>query len=417
MRYYYMRLLYAAATSLALLLFSCAKDDDSPFVENKGIECEVVNLQASVEPPVISDEYLVTLTPGWISYDGASYYNERQNRLAEEVHSLLQNLTVGQNAVLRHVYTEVFTGFSVQTDGLLADALRRHPAVEQVVPATGVSLFQGCTEEPVDLGTQEASVGVQRIGAANGAGKTAWVLDTGIDPAHQDLQISAGRSRDFSEGSLLPDIGILADWEDGNGHGTHVAGIIGAVNNEFGVVGVAYGCNLVAVKVLADDGEGSSSDVIEGLDYVFANGNPGDVVNLSLGGSPNTMLDAAVQRVASRGIFVAIAAGNDSEDAGNTSPARVNAANVYTVSAFGPGDRFASFSNFGNPPVDYAEPGVNILSTAPGNQYVRMSGTSMAAPHLAGILLVRGSDIPLDGKVNNDPDGTRDVIGVQNVLL
>ncbi len=107
-----------------------------------------------------------------------------------------------------------------------------------------------------------------------------------------------------------------------------------------------------------------------------------------------------------------MAAGNEFKDAGEVSPARVNGSGLYTVSAIGNSDRFASYSNFGNPPVDYAEPGNNIISTLPGGMYGKLSGTSMATPHLAGILLLSGTTIKTNGAAVNDPDGMADPIGV-----
>ncbi len=106
-----------------------------------------------------------------------------------------------------------------------------------------------------------------------------------------------------------------------------------------------------------------------------------------------------------------LAAGNSGISATQSSPARVNGSNIYTVSAFSTGDKWASFSNYGNPPVDYAEPGVGINSTYKGGGYASLSGTSMAAPHLAGILLA--GSVRSGGTVKNDPDGTADTIGVK----
>src|SRR5690606_447855 len=119
------------------------------------------------------------------------------------------------------------------------------------------------------------------------------------------------------------------------------------------------------------------------LSYVNEHAAAGDVVNLSVGNDEgvSATLDQMVTSTAAKGIFVAIAAGNDKENAGKYSPARVNAQNVYTVSAIDSLDRFASFSNFGNDVVDYAAPGVRVLSTFTKGRYAYLSGTSMAAPH------------------------------------
>jgi len=117
-----------------------------------------------------------------------------------------------------------------------------------------------------------------------------------------------------------------------------------------------------------------------------------------------------VQAVAAKGIYVAIAAGNDSKNADLYSPGRVNGNNIYTVSAVDSLNNFASFSNYGNDVVDFAAPGVKILSTYKGGLYAKMSGTSMATPHVAGLLLLEGKNISYSGYALNDPDGTPDKI-------
>ena len=141
------------------------------------------------------------------------------------------------------------------------------------------------------------------------------------------------------------------------------------------------------------------------------NGKAGDVVNLSLGevvSSP--ILIQQVQTVAAKGIYIAIAAGNDGEPANKYSPANANGTNIYTVSAVDSTDKFASFSNYGNDVVDYAAPGVRVLSTFSQGRYAWLSGTSMAAPHVAGLLLLRGNNITTSGYAINDPDGVADPI-------
>ena len=251
-------------------------------------------------------------------------------------------------------------------------------------------------------GGQSTPYGINRIGGPTASSGTAWVVDTGVDLDHDDLNVDTQRSTSFVSGESTAD--------DGNGHGTHVAGTIAALDNNIDVIGVAPGATVVGVKVLDSGGSGSTAGVIDGIDYVAANASPGDVANMSLGGGVSSALDNAVANAASNGIYFAVAAGNSSKDANNSSPARVNGANIYTISAIDNGDSFASFSNYGNPPVDYAAPGVDIKSLWKNNGTNTISGTSMASPHAAGVLLVTGGNPTTDGYANGDPDGNADPI-------
>lgn len=245
---------------------------------------------------------------------------------------------------------------------------------------------------------------IERVGYGDGTGKRVWIIDTGIDFDHPDLTVNTTLSRSF-----IPD---QPSADDENGHGTHVAGVIGGKNNTFGVLGVASGASLISLRVLNKEGEGKLSYIIQALSYINANAAAGDVVNMSLGEDEGTsdILDAQVRNTAAKGIYFAIAAGNEKTTANKYSPSRVNGANIYTVSAIDSLDNFASFSNYGNDVVDYAVPGVRILSTYTGNRYAYMSGTSMAAPHMAGLLALKGNNILTSGFAKNDPDGTPDPV-------
>lgn len=255
--------------------------------------------------------------------------------------------------------------------------------------------------------TQSTPWGVTRVGGAGSASAStgrAWIIDSGIDLTHPDLNVDAASGKSFlaSTGSL----------NDTYGHGTHVAGIIGAKNNSIGVVGVAAGVRVVPVRVLDGTGTGPDSGVIAAIDYVYNSASVGDVANLSLiADAPSTTMDTAVRNLGAKGVYVTIAAGNNSADAGNYSPGRASGGNVYTVSAFASGDNWASFSNYGSV-ISWSEPGVSIKSTYKGGSYMTLSGTSMAAPHLAGILLL-GPTASIGGTVKGDPDGRPDPIGVR----
>ena len=317
-------------------------------------------------------------------------------------------------AQVKHVYSVALRGFAVNAAPQAIENMKRNnPSIayceqDQVVTAIQVrGMAPGGKKAGGGGGgaqpPQETPWGIARVGGgASGNFATAWVIDSGIQLDHPDLNVDVARSRSFVRG----------DAGDQNGHGTHVAGTIAAVDNNIGVIGVAPGAPVVAVRVLDRRGSGSNSGVIAGIDYVAQYGQPGDVANMSLGGGVSTALDQAVINAAAGGVRFAIAAGNERDNANNHSPARANGPNVYTISSFAIGDNWSSFSNYGNPPVDYAEPGSSIKSTWTGGGYNTISGTSMATPHFAGILLQ--GNVGNGGRVNGDPDGNPDVIGVVN---
>lgn len=311
---------------------------------------------------------------------------------------------------VKHVYENALQGFAVNASARgVANMQAHNPRIAYCEQDQIASII-----DPVDAyakpggggggGSQPAQttpVGITRVGGGTtSASGTAWVIDTGIDLDHPDLNVDVARSRNFVSRESSP--------EDLNGHGTHVAGTIAAINNSIGVVGVAPGAKVAAVRVLNRRGSGSYADIIAGVDYVGSVGKAGDVANMSLGGGASDALDTAVKNAAAKGVVFALAAGNESTSATTKSPARANGPNVYTVSAVNKDDVWASFSNYGNPPIDWAAPGVSILSTWLNGGYNTISGTSMATPHVAGLYLL--GTVKGDRFAINDPDGNADPI-------
>ena len=319
------------------------------------------------------------------------------------------------NVVPSHVYRHAIRGFSASLPDAALKRLLDDPSVDYIEPDGRVWAVapgnrpdkskppkdDGGTSDPPEA-SQETPWGISYVGGPqDGVGLTAWVIDTGIDFGHPDLNVDTSRAANFvTRGKNTA--------EDGHGHGTHVAGTIAALNNSIDVVGVAAGASVVPVRVLSNSGSGYTTWVIAGVDHFAAHADPGDVANMSLGGGVSTSFDTAVRNAAAAGVRFALAAGNDSLHADNSSPARVNHENVYTVSAIDSNGSFAWFSNYGNPPVDVAAPGVGILSTANGGGTTTKSGTSMAAPHVAGLLLL--DSLNTNGTAKNDPDGTADPV-------
>ena len=335
-----------------------------------------------------------------ISFNGTIYSRSMSAaRIRDISEEILERNEVG-NTSLKETFAGEPGGFVAQLSAEEAARIKSDDAVAIVEPDRIISLATCFTVVEPRLVTWN----ITRVGYGEGTGKTAWIIDTGVDFEHPDLNVDANRSRSFLPG--------IASADDENGHGTHVGGIIAAKNNSFGTLGVASGANLVSLRVLDKNGSGLLSYIIQALAYVNTNALAGDVVNMSLGDEEgiSATLDQQVISTAARGIYFSIAAGNEHDFANKFSPARVNGSNIYTVSAVDSLDNFASFSNYGNDAIDYAAPGVRILSTFHDNRYAYMSGTSMAAPHMAGLLLLKGNAITTSGTARNDPDGVADPI-------
>jgi len=374
-----------------VVIVSCKKNNDSTS-NSAGGDDECVMRSSTGSGEIKASQYIVAFSPVINSRTSSRISLDQVSK------NVLQRNTIDVSA-LKTSFVGEPGGFIAMMTPDQAETLRHDGSIEAVEPDRVISLGSCFTVVEPRLVTWN----INRIGYGNGIGKTAWIIDSGIDFAHPDLTVDQARSRSFVEGQTSAD--------DQNGHGTHVAGIIGAKNNTIGVLGVASGASLVSLRVLDKDGEGNLSYIIQALAYINTNADVGDVVNMSVGGEEGSdILDQQVKNTAARGIYFSIAAGNDNKLANLSSPARVNASNVYTISAVDSLDNFASFSNYGNDVVDFAAPGVRILSTWMGNRYAYASGTSMAAPHVAGLLLLRGRNLTSSGVAKNDPDGTPDPI-------
>ena len=233
-----------------------------------------------------------------------------------------------------------------------------------------------------------------------GQGTIVAVLDTGIDYNHQDLKnnIWSSTKEIASNGTDDDNNGYIDDihgWNfvdnnnnisDNNGHGTHVSGTIAAENNSIGVTGIAYNSKIMPVKVLDTNGSGSYSNIAKGIYYAVDNG--ANVINLSLGGnSSNDTLKSAIEYASSKNVIVVMAAGNNS-DSMPSYPARYAYNSGIAVGAVDKNNNLADFSNrSGSQQITYiTAPGVDVYSTIPNNQYATYNGTSMAAPHIAGVV-------------------------------
>ncbi|TEB17671.1 serine protease [Coprinellus micaceus] len=292
-------------------------------------------------------------------------------------------------------YDTIFSGFAGNFDNATLSAL-------QVLPGVASISEDGIAHATV---TQtNAPWGLARLSSRNrlasnadnalahsynfdpraGSGVDIYVIDTGVRTTHREFQ---GRAR-FGAA-------FATSTADGNGHGTHCAGT--AIGGTFGV---AKAANVIAVKVLENNGRGSIANIILGMQYVMASASQTrrpSVASMSLGAGANSALDMAARNLVQSGVHVVVAAGNDNIDASNVSPAREPS--VITVAASTISDSKADFSNYG-PAIDVFAPGLNVISAwyTSDTDAVMISGTSMATPHVAGLIAylisIRGNMSP-----------------------
>jgi subtilisin family serine protease len=280
----------------------------------------------------------------------------------------------GRTADTRQVYRQAINGFSAKLSAAQVAKLKSMKRVATVEPDR---VYTANATQNMDANGDPW--GLDRIDQRNlplsgtytynssGSGVTAYVIDTGIATSHSDF---GGRASNVYDA-------LGGNGQDCNGHGTHVAGTIGG-----STYGVAKSVALRGVRVLGCDGSGSTSGIISALNWVASNAQKPAVANMSLGGGYSASLNSAATNLANSGVFLAVAAGNESQDACNVSPA--SAPGTYTVAASDRSDLRAYFSNFGGCVDGYA-PGVDIKSAWLSGGTNTISGTSMASPHVAGV--------------------------------
>ena len=391
------------ATLSVATLASCTKDEISQDMTQVPTQQESPALQGKS-----TGDYIVVLKDG-SEISGHKTHGLTYGTQLERVKEMAANL-LKDNGIPNVEITDansIGSGFTTKLSAEQIASLKKDARVAYIEEDKLLNPSLGGDVASSTINTvQVTSWGVTKVGgSADATGKTAWIIDSGIDINHPDLNVDKTRSKSFLTSTQA---GTYTSYTDEFGHGTQVAGVIGAKNNTFGTVGVAPNVNLVSLRVMDANGSAYLSKIVAALNWVATYGKAGDVVNLSIGTAASTTLDAAVKNVASKGIYVAIAAGNSAADASKYSPSRVNATNVYTVSNMDAYGKLNPTSNYGATTVDYSAPGTGIYTTAKGGGYAIVGGTSFSAPHMAGVLLMTGGKPKYSGYITGDKDNKPD---------
>jgi subtilisin family serine protease len=410
------KILFSLFVLLGLTIIGCTSS-----VESSG--SPAAKSPQSSEGNIIKDQYILELDDNVLLSASArldkskSYTREEKGAIMEKLNAeissqldawLLKNDITAQEVLQK--YTAAFVGVAVKINQEKFEKIRKsgdikkieHNRIETLPPFEINSIDR---PDEASSRAQTTPCGITNAGgsAAGNTSRWIWIVDTGIDLDHPDLQVVTNTTyaKTFVAGTSSAD--------DCNGHGTHVAGIAAARNNTIGVVGVAAGANVVPVRVFGCGNSGNTAEILAGINHVATYDVAGDVCNMSLGGlfgancSTGSNYLSAVNAVAGGGTRCAIASGNSNSAASNFQPGCINGTNIFTVTNMRCNKTYyndVTFGgNFGVPPVDWIATGTSVYSTYLNGGYATLTGTSMSAPHVAGILNLRNAAPAQNGTV------------------
>ena len=397
---------------IIFILTSCHKDK----LSNESLHSDISSVIDNKD--IIFGQYIVffkeSKIPSSLKQLENNSFKSRENRAnliekiaktsIKEINNILTFNNIEKSKVLNY-YTTNISGMAIKLTDKEFDKLASDENVESIqfdrefeLPEYEVKKITN--PQKTRKSEQITPCGINKVGGfSNGSKKNnwIWIIDSGIDLDHPDLNVitDSKYAKSFAEGVSSPD--------DDNGHGTHVAGIAAAINNDFGVVGVSAGASVVPLRVFSSDNKTKTSIILSAINHAGKHGSSGDVINLSIGNntpfgddcSKNSTLKTSLRSLTRKGMFVTIAAGNRFSEAKKYEPGCINGEGIYTVAGMDchTGMFGHSYSNYNISylnPIDLIAVGTDVRSTYINGQYAVMTGTSMAAPHVAGIIHAKG---------------------------